>query len=120
MISFLLEEKRFVIEFELEEEFFKLELDNNFFNIQIDSIEQYYVFEDDSEIKVLIGELFIGNYVRKYFIDKNEKVKFLKLIWKNRKLKRYNIKYRIGTLKCKNKIENIFVKNGIVLIKNIC
>lgn len=120
MISFLLEEERFVIEFEFEEEFFKLELDNNFLNIQIDSIEKYYVFEHDSEIKELVGELFNGNYVRKYFIDKNEKVKFLKLIWKNKKLKRYNFKYRIGMLKCKNKIENISVKNGIVLTKNIC
>lgn len=110
-------EKKFSIEFELEREFFKLELDANFFSMQVNSIEQYYVLENDAQIEELINDLFKGNYIKKYFVNKNGKVRFLKLIWNNRSLKKYNVKYKIGWLSCKNKIRNIHIEKGIVLKK---
>ncbi|WJS93221.1 hypothetical protein NYQ10_14090 [Flavobacterium johnsoniae] len=115
--DFLLENEKFSVEFELEEVFLKLELDNFFINIQINGIEQYYILENNFQIEELINDFFKGNYIIKRFVNKNGKVRFLKLIWINKNLKKYNIKFKIGWLNCKNNIKNIYVEKGVILLK---
>lgn len=113
---FFLEKKSFKIEFEVQESLFVFELNNTFFSLQINSIEQYYLISENHLISEIINELFRGNYVIKEYIDKNFKLKYLKLIWGNKTLKKYNIKYKFGWGYCKNRIIKISIKNGISLL----
>ncbi|MBW3519896.1 hypothetical protein [Flavobacterium sp. NKUCC04_CG] len=116
IICFSIEDTRFLIELEFLDEFFKIEFTAVYLSLQINSIEQYFVLEDNDQIKELIDELFNGNYIVKYYLNSKGRIKFSKLIWRDRAFKNYDIKYKYGWLKCNCRIERIAIKNGIILI----
>jgi hypothetical protein len=88
----MLKKDSFRIEFELEMSLFIFELNNESFNLQINSTEQYYSISENNITSEMINDLFRGNYFIKEYFDKKIKIRYLKLIWINRTLKKYNIK----------------------------
>jgi hypothetical protein len=88
----MLKKDSFRIEFELEMSLFIFELNNESFNLQINSTEQYYSISENNFTSEMINDLFRGNYFIKEYFDKKIKIRYLKLIWINRTLKKYNIK----------------------------
>ena len=81
---FMLKKDSFRIEFELEMSLFIFELNNEFFNLQINSIEQYYSISENNFTSEMINDLFRGNYFIKEYLGKKIKIRYLKLIWGNR------------------------------------
>ncbi len=116
IISFSIKDTRFLIELEFLDEFFKIELTGVYLSLQINSIEQYFVLEDNDQTKELIEELFNGNYVVKYYLNSKDEIKFSKLIWRDKAFRNFDIKHKYGWLKYNYKIEKIAIKNGMVLI----
>lgn len=79
-----------------------IEIDSESIKIQFNLIEQYY-FEN---IEDIFFDFFEGTYVVKYYL-RNSSILYSKLVWGNKKLKKYNQRTKYGFHLCKriNKIE---------------
>lgn len=84
-----------------------VEIDFDSIKIQFNLIEQFY-FESIEEI---FFDFFKGNYILKYYMNK-ENILYSKLVWKDKKLKKYNVKVKYFHFCCK-KISKIDIEKGV-------